>query len=103
MNDLTYEYPAEVVMQRARETRAMVEENKRLRKAAGEADLERERADHLHRALVEADAHGKHDRRCAAIQDGPRRLPCSCWRAAIADAIDRYRDIGAMRGTEDAP
>lgn len=31
MNDLTYEYPAEVVMQRARETRAMIEENERLR------------------------------------------------------------------------
>ena len=33
MSDLTYEYPAEIVMQRARETRAMVAENKRLRAA----------------------------------------------------------------------
>lgn len=33
MSDLTYEYPAAVVMQRARETRAMIEENKRLRAA----------------------------------------------------------------------
>jgi hypothetical protein len=33
MSDLTYEYPAEVVMQRARENRAMHEENERLRAA----------------------------------------------------------------------
>jgi hypothetical protein len=36
MSDLTYEYPAEVVMQRARETRALVDENARLRAALEE-------------------------------------------------------------------
>lgn len=36
MSDLTYEYPAEVVMQRARETRALIEENERLRAALQE-------------------------------------------------------------------
>ena len=41
MSDLTYEYPAEVVMQRARETRAMIEENERLRELA---ELARSRA-----------------------------------------------------------
>lgn len=53
MSDLTYEYPAEVIMERARQTRAMIEENERLCKAL--ADLILFAEEHVELSYRDAD------------------------------------------------